>query len=139
MKKVALMTAFLFLVGGLVLAQTEPEPEPEVETPEVETPEQNGPPVEGHGKTISELAKATPGGPEKGKIISSAARQKGMQQSAAARGLANRSDTGMQASEAAKNLRPSQAGQPAEPGKPAVLPPVTAPTKGKPAGLPGGN
>lgn len=116
-----LITAFLFMVGGSLFAQTEPE------TPEA--------PVEGsHGKSIRELAQITPGGPEKGKLISSAARQRGLQQATL---RSSQSGLGEEVSTVAKGLRPSQAGRPTEPGKPAALPPVTSPVRGRPAGLPG--
>jgi hypothetical protein len=129
MKKFVL-TGALLVVGLLTFAQsTEPE-----------TPENEGQPAAqaAHGVAVSELAKTTPGGPEKGKIISSAARQKGMQTSTVnAKGSAT---TGANASAVGKSLRPTT-GQPAGTGagKPVAVPPVTPPTNGKPAGLPGGN
>jgi hypothetical protein len=66
------------MVAGLLYAQPgipENGPPPVVESPEASS----------HGKMISELARTTPGGPEKGKIISSAARQKSLEVPGAAR------------------------------------------------------
>lgn len=69
-----IICAALVLACGFSLAQTDEnkhENQPKIK--EV-------PAAASHGKTVSDLAKNTAGGPEKGKIISTAARQRGIEQ-----------------------------------------------------------
>jgi hypothetical protein len=66
----SIITIALFGICGLAYAQSSEKPENEVKIKEV--------PAASHGKTVSEVAKNTPGSPEKGKLISSAARQQSM-------------------------------------------------------------
>ena len=72
MKGIVIIAGILTL-AGFASAQSLEKPEKQPKIKEV-------PSDASHGKTISELAKTTPGGREKGKIISSAARQKGLEQ-----------------------------------------------------------
>jgi hypothetical protein len=126
----ALATLFILTLALAVYAQpagdqpTNPEKIKEV-------------PAANHGKSISELAKATPGGPEKGGIISSAARQQGLQKSA-----------GVPRSEARPenqhSNRPETAGKPEMTGKPASGAPkgnlrAVPASKPRPAGISGRN
>lgn len=77
-------------------------------------------PAANHGKTISEVAKNTPGSPEKGKLISSAARQQSM--------AGNRP-----VNAAAKSKGPSTV------GKSGHVPRAIPPARPRPAGFHGGN
>jgi hypothetical protein len=94
-------------------------------------------PAADHSKTVSELAKATPGGHEKGGIISSAARQHGLHKSAGAARSENKP-------ESQNTHRPESAGKPEMAGKPASINPMGDPravptSKPRPAGIYGRN
>jgi hypothetical protein len=134
MKKSLLMCAAMLLFVGFAVAQTE---EPVEETPE--TPATELPAEAAHGKTVSELAKTTESGPEKGKIISSAARERSMK--GKAEGVSRRENRRMQ--RAGQSVMPEVPARPEvtppTTGRPATTPPVTPPAGGRPSGIPGGN
>jgi hypothetical protein len=147
MRKLILVSAF-FLAAGIVTAQTEGTQGAEVVKAEL-------PQAAAKGKEISEIARNTEGGREKGKAISSAARRSSMPNERAVNGRAN-SAKGMEASEAgrarASQMRPANPGNSgsrpditvpcARPNAPVVRPnapapnrPVTPPGGGRPSGL----
>lgn len=123
MKKILLLGAFV-AIGFFAYAQ-----------------EENNPPAAAeHGKAVSELATTTEAtGSEKGAFISSAARAKALTHANANAKFIRGDARPENANNAAQ---PAASGQPATipvaMGKPAVLPPVTPPTMGKPAVTPVG-
>ncbi len=117
-----LITLGLIAVCGFVFAQNaEQKPENQGKIKEV--------PAANHGKTVSELAKETPGGPEKGKIISSAARQQGIQKR---EGRLNTDSPSQH-----KGNRPAHAGT-GKGNKPTTAPRAIPPAKPRPGGFHGG-
>jgi hypothetical protein len=113
MKKTLSLIAFV-LAGTLVFAQGEEGEEPTGE--EIV--------VSNHGADISDLAKATESGKEKGGIISSAARAKALMH-ANANANFNRTELPGNAAEQGK---PEELPTTTN-GKPEMLPPVTPPTQ----------
>jgi hypothetical protein len=132
MKKLNFLLALL-LVSGIAFAQSE-ETEP-VETPETELPEQSQ-----HGKEVSELAKTTEGGKEKGATISSAASRKALGNNKAN----SRAERRAANAERRNNQAPVQTGRPS--ATPTQAPPVATPVSperppvpaGRPSGSPSG-
>lgn len=124
MKKLIVLSVCL-LAGTIGFAQTEGSEEEATQT------DQSAVEASAHGKTISDLAKNTEGGREKGSIISSAARAQGLLHAHANAGFNREGKPANAASGKPAEL-------PAANGKPTTLPPVTPPTTGKPAVTPVG-
>ena len=130
MKKVLLLSAFILTVM-FGYAQTEGD-QPETDQPDPQATESSE-----HGKKVSELAKTTDAtGREKGKIISSAAREKALLH-ANENASFNRNGAHPENGKS-KPETPVSDGNPTTNGKPSTVPPVTPPTTGKPTTTPVG-
>lgn len=128
MMKGSIFVVLFVVIAGFAFAQTEDQ------NPEKQPSIKEVPAAAAHGKAISELAKSTPGGPEKGKIISSAARQKGMENSH------GKNPNGNSQGEI-KNNRPehSKGNGAQKSGKTGIPTRAVPPSKPKPSGYHGGS
>jgi hypothetical protein len=118
-----ILPLIVIVISGVAFAQNaDQKPENQGKIKEV--------PSATHGKTVSELAKETPGGPEKGKIISSAARQQGIEKREGRVNSGNSSQN--------KGNKPTHAGTGKGGNKPAAAPRAVPPAKPRPGGPNGG-